>query len=218
MKRYFIGMIVLLIIGAVICGGGAMMYSQSDNRIFEKDLEYTEKEYVAQSQINAIDFSLSGNYNFILQKGDNCSISYSESEISQITVSETDGILKLREKIKWTKIISSWYHKQPKTDLILTLPEYVVLSMRCHFSGMVTLDLPEWEFGNIDMKISGAATIASNTFIKANDVNFDVSGTCSANIKGELDNLDVKVSGASEMAFDGSAQSINMKSSGATTF
>lgn len=218
MKKYFISMIVLFIIGAIICGGGAIMYAQSDNKIFDKDLEYTQKEYVAESQINAIDFSLSGAYNFILQRGETCSVSYFESEIAQITVTEEGGTLKMKEKIDWKSTITRWHNKQHKTDLILTLPENGALSMKCHFSGAVTMALPEWEYGEIDMKLSGATTMTTESSIKAGKVTLDISGYCSAGIKGELESLDLKVSGTSDMVFDGSTNVINMKSSGATNF
>ena len=218
MKKYLISMIVLLVIGAIICGGGAIVYAQSDNRIFEKDLEYTQKEYVAESEINAIDFSLMGAYNFILQRGDTCSVSYYESEISHFTVLEEEGTLKMQEKYEWKNTITKWCNKQQKTDFILTVPEGVVLSMDCHFSGAVTLELPEWEYGDINMKLSGATTLSSESPIKADQLNFDVSGVLTASLKGEFDSINLKVSGSSSMTFDGSAKSIIMKSSGATNF
>ena len=218
MKKYLISMIALLIIGAIICGGGAIMYAQSDNKIFEKDLEYTQKEYVAESEINAIDFSLMGAYNFILQRGETCSVSYYESEISQFTVLEENGVLKMQEKYEWKNMITRWYSKQKKTDLVLTVPEDVVLSMDCHFSGAVALTLPEWEYGDINMRVSGATAISSESTIKAGKFNLNVSGAFSANLKGEFESIDLKGSGASDIVFDGSAQSINIKSSGATEF
>ncbi|MDE6758817.1 MAG: DUF2807 domain-containing protein [Clostridia bacterium] len=217
MKRILIGMVVLLIIGVAVCGAGFYMYKTSDNQIFNEPLEYTQMEYTSEEAVNAIEFSLSGDYNVIFKRGETCSLSYSQSEISNVTVAIENGVLKMEEKIDWKNRVKKWYCKRQKTDLILTLPEDVKLSMNCDFSEEVTLVLPDWEFGDIDMKLSGATHISTESEITAGNVSLNVSGYCSVDMKGEFQIIDVKASGAANMKINGSAQSFNLNSSGATS-
>ena len=99
MKKYFFSMVALLVLSAIVFGVGYVMYDRGDNKVFEQVLEYTDKEYTAESDVEKVDVSLIGDYNVILQRGENSSLNYSQSEISDITVTEEEGVLTLREKV-----------------------------------------------------------------------------------------------------------------------
>ncbi|MDE7337111.1 MAG: DUF2807 domain-containing protein, partial [Clostridia bacterium] len=217
MKKYFFSMVALLILGAIVFGAGYVLYDRSDNKVFGQYLEYSETEYAVQGEIEAIDFTLIGDYNIILQRGEISSLSYSQSEISDITVTEENGVLTLNEKIDWKKQVKKWYCRRQKTDLILTLPEENKITVKCNFASNVSIALPDWEFGDIDLKISGKTDVSSNS-LKAGDVNLDVSGFASVNLNGEFQNVFIKTSGMSEIELNGSANAIDIKSSGTMSF
>ena len=218
MKRILIGMIVLLIIGAAVFGVGVFIYKTGNNQIIGEPLTYVDKDFSTQNEIKEVNLSLSGCHNVILERGEECSLSYSQSEVANITISDEEGVLKMVEKRDWKPRLLQWYRKEQKNDLIVTLPENTKISLVCNFSEDVTLTLPQWEFGNISLKVSGVANVVSQSTLKGENVTLDISGFCSLDLNGEFSNFDVKTSGAAEMKINGSAQIFNLKSSGAVDF
>lgn len=213
MKKYFFSMVVLLVLSAIVFGVGYVMYDRGDNKVFEQVLEYTDKEYTAESDVEKVDVSLIGDYNVILQRGENSSLNYSQSEISDITVTEEEGVLTLREKVGWKKVVKNWYRKRKKTDLIITLPEDKIPSIRCFFSGEGKFDLPDGEYGDLEFVITGKADVSS-TAIKAKDVSINVSGFGRVNLAGEFQNVQIQCSGMTETNVNGSANIVDIKASG----
>ncbi|MDE6188705.1 MAG: DUF2807 domain-containing protein [Clostridia bacterium] len=218
MKKHIIITVVLLVIGIAMCAVGGVICGAGDGFAFKRDLEYTEHTFEAESDIKAIDFELKGNYNFIIQSGESCSLKYSESEISDISVVESNGALKVVEKTHWTNFIQSWFAKTQKTDLVLTVIEGTVLTMDCEFDGAVTMELPAWEYGNINFDVNGAAQIKTAGEIKTEDVEFDVSGYGELSMSGEFKDVEVATSGGSNVSLQGSATSLKISASGSSAF
>lgn len=218
MKKQIISTVIILVVGLVLCIGGGLMYRGAGGDAFAQSLEYTEYNYEAENQINTIDLEVSGDCNLILKRGESCEVEYSQSEISEISIKEEDGVLKFEENVQWRKNIFNWYKKRQKTDLTITVPEDTVLTLDCEFGGAVTATLPAWTYGNIDIEVSGAAEIKCDGQITADDVDVDVNGAAKLNLSGQFKSLNISTSGASVVNMDGKVDTLDLSASGSSTF
>ena len=103
------------------------------------DKKKDERVYAIQSNISAIDFQLINNYNFIVKSGKKSTLKYRQSETSQLVISEEDGVLQVKEEVEKKGV-------NPKTALILTLPNESVFAVKGSFDGSVDMILPN-KFG-----------------------------------------------------------------------
>lgn len=217
MKKFVVAMIVLVVIGAIIAGiGCAITFSKYGSGAFGKEINYTEHVFDSEQPFSTVSFDLRYSHKVSFVHGENYSVKYFDAEDFPITVSSQNGTLYLSEKRDtWHWWETFFFTKFITTDIVITVPEDVVLTLGGHFAGAVDVSLPAWEFGNITLEMSGATNI-EGLGVKTGNLSFDISGSSKIELAGDLGSIKVDASGASELDFSGSAQSVSLTASGSS--
>ena len=199
MKKFIhvIVLVVVLVVGAFVSLVGYGIYSRSDNKFFSKELEYTQVSQEFENTFNTIDLTLTGDHKLVLQQGEKFSVTYSESKFNDFSVEEKNGVLKLTESsdyIEWKKFL---FYKKKQTDVIVTVPQDSQIALKGNLMGVVSAELPDWQYTDIDLNICGSAKITA-PHINASKLAFNVTGV--ADIKLNCDTQTVTLQGIGSMA------------------
>lgn len=214
MKKFVISMVVIILLGAVLCGIGCAVYFTGDNRFFSVEVEYTEKNFTAEQGFNEINLNLHEAHNISFKNGDAYSVRYFDSELSDISVSSENNTLIVSEKgFNFKNWLQRLKYKFRTTDIEITVPADTALSIEGKISGSAIIKLPSWTFGTINLKISGAASLVG-TQLKTDNITVNASGAADINIGGEFKDIDLHASGASNVTLSGSASSLHSQASG----
>lgn len=202
MKKLAIAMTVILVIGIILVAIGCAVYFSSGLRFGSKEIEYTEKSFESEDSFSSIKLDLDDAHRVLFQRGEKCSVQYSESEFSNVTVSVANGVLSFDERGKnsWNWLERLIYNFKT-TDIVITVPDEINPNITGIFDGAVELSLPSWELGDIDLRVRGAANINGSDVV-AKNVNLNISGATNIQLTGKADLLKIHASGAVNMRCD----------------
>ncbi|MDE6550289.1 MAG: DUF2807 domain-containing protein [Clostridia bacterium] len=213
MKKFVLAMIIIVAVGALIAGVGCAVYFKGTSRLFTKDAEYAEKTFISSASFNEIDMNLRSGHRLILQRGEDYSLTYSDSLLTTFSVAVQGGKLRINETASSMK----WWHrvmyKEQTTDIILTVPEETILSLRGTISGSLSAELPDWEYGDFDLDISGSTELKAAN-ITAKSIAITASGSAKFGARGTFQDISVRASGSADIELSGVANSLSAKVSG----
>lgn len=214
MKKFTITMVVLIFVGALVSGIGCAVYFGGGTKFFAEDVEYVAHAYIAEQAFHTFDFSLKTSHNVSFVQGDEFSVKYSDCEQSPINISVSDGKVTMSEQgIDWKQWWKQLRYRYKSTDVIITVPEGTVLTLQGTVDGSANVELPDWNFGRIDLRLRGSANL-KGTGVKTQDVNFQVAGSANVNMSGEFKKVSVDASGSARVALTGNAESMKTYASG----
>ncbi len=216
MRKFVVAMIILIVIGAVVAGiGAAIFFSQyGSDGAFGKEIDYTEHVFDAEQPFSNVSFNLKYAHKISFVRGENYSVRYSDAENFPVTVSSSNGTLTIaenRDKSFWWDLFG--FKWGTTTEMVITVPEDVVLSLGGTLSGASAINLPSWEFGSVNLKMSGATNIKGYG-VKTGNLTFDISGATKIELSGVVGDIKVDASGSAELDFAGTAQSLSLSASG----
>lgn len=208
MKKFVIAMVIIILVGCVSTGVGCAVYFTGDNRFFKEDLVYTENTFVSEQEFDTVYFDIKNAHNIIFKRGDCYSVRYSESQFSDVNVTVENGTLKVSEN---GEIWKHWWdrlrYRRCATELEITVPENVALSLNGLVAGYVKVELPAWQFGNINLNCKGAADFTGNG-VQIAKIDVSVAGAADFDLNGVFGDIKLTASGAADLALSGTAKSI----------
>ena len=219
MKKFVIGMVVLLVVGLAVGGVGWGVYLRSDNRFGSKEIEYTRHETdLTQTPFDSIDFELAGMHNFTVCIGETYGIAYSDSEFNSFTVGAADGVLRIKEKVRYTKWYEMLFYKHRVTDIVVTVPSAPESwgTFVGKISGATQLTLPGGSYDSIALQVSGSSEIVCDGAILARDIRLDVSGSSEVRMEATADTASLTTSGSSAIDLRGDVRDLKVTNSGST--
>lgn len=213
MRKFIVAMIILIVIGAIICGVGCAIVFTKYDGAFGKEINYTEHVFDSEQAFTTVSFNLKYAHKISFVRGEKYSVKYSDAEDFPTTVSSQNGTLTISESKNWSWWENFIFKHLTTTDIVITVPDEVELSLGGHFSGASEVYLPSWEFGTINLKISGATSFKGYG-VKTGNLDFDISGASKIELNGELGSVKVELSGATKLDLSGTAPSLSLHASG----
>lgn len=214
MKKFMIAMIVILAVGALLIGVGCAVYFSGDNKFHSVDPNYVESTYVAEQGFNDVNLNFKGWHQVTFKHGDAFSVRYFNSDLSTFSIKNENGTLTVSEDyVKTLNWLDRLKFNIRKTDVEITVTNETVLSLGGEISGSTDVNLPDWNFSGINLKVSGSANLRGAN-LKIGEVKLDVAGSADVNIGGEFKVLNFKASGSADINVSGKADSLTVNSSG----
>ncbi len=215
MKKFVIAMAVIILIGAVLSGIGCAVFFSSD--FSAENIEYFEKFYETEEPVTELDLRIENAHKVVLQRGEKCSVKYFDSTLSEFSTSAENGKLILSEsEWNWKNWLRRIFCKLQTTEIIITVTEGVTLNINGTLNGATEMELPSWEYGNINLDVRGASNITAKG-ISASNIFFNVSGAANLELSGRADSFIADTSGATNMVCNGlTCPSIDLRVSGST--
>lgn len=213
MRKFVVAMIILAVIGAILAGIGCAIVFGKYGGAFGKEIDYAEHVFDSEQAFSTVNFSLRHPHKISFVRGENYSVKYSDAEDFPMTVSSSNGTLTVSESRDGWFWWESLFFKLAATDIVITIPDDVVLSIGGTLSGASEITLPSWEFGTVNLKISGATAFKGHG-VKTGSLTFDISGVSKIELDGELGSVKVDLSGAAEFDLSGTAPSLAVSASG----
>jgi len=197
MKKFAIAMAVIFLIGAVLSGIGCAVFFSSD--FSAEKIEYFERFYETEETVTELDLRIENTHKVILQRGEKCSVKYFDSSLTEFSASAQGGKLIVAEsRWSWKNWLKRIFCRLQTTDVIITVTEDVKLNINGTFSGATEIELPSWEYGNINLDLRGASNIVAED-ITADNISLNVSGAANMELSGKANTLRTDASGAMNM-------------------
>lgn len=201
MKKFVAAMVIIIIVGAILAGVGCAVFFTSDFRT--EPIEYTEGFFETETECTKLDFELADMHNVVLERGEKWSVKYFDSTVSKFSVSAQNGSLVVTEKNNgvrgWLKHL---FFKTESTDVVVTVPEGELIDITGEINGSATVNLPDWNYGNMNITVHGASTVNASG-ITAKSISVDVSGAAKLVLSGSADKLRAHASGSVKMDCNG---------------
>lgn len=196
MKKFVIAMVVIILLGAVLTGIGCAVFFSSDWRLDSGNVEYYEKSFETEDAFSTIDLRLGNAHNVTLQRGEQCSVKYFDTNYTEFTISVQNRALVISENgWSWKNWLQRLFYKFRSTDVIITVPDGVKVEIVGSLKGAVNLNLPSWEYGNIDLEVSGVSTIVA-TDVNASSIALEVAGSATMTLSGKTNSVKINASGS----------------------
>lgn len=216
MKKFIIAMAVILLVGGILSGIGCVVYFNGNQKLNFENPEYVENVFVAESAFDSVELDFNEPHTLKFERGDTYSVKYSTNQYSDTTVSAAEGKLRFQEKPwNWKTWIHRLFCRFSTTEVVITVPRDVVLTIDANIGGASDITLPSWQYGNIDMDIHGAACVTGDS-IEASDINISISGGAKIDLTGNMKNIRIDSSGSSDISLAGKAKELRVYASGSS--
>ena len=217
MKKFAIAMVIIILVGVVITGiGCAVFFTSGFDAI---DVEYKEAQlFETDEEISSLNLKLRNAHKIVLERGEKCTVKYIDTSVTSFSISAANGKLNISESDwSWKNWLKRIFYRFKSTEVVITVPENTVLDITGDLAGATDATLPAWQYGNINLEVSGAAKIDA-TDITADAISLDVSGSTYLSISsGTVNSLKMRASGSVEMNCNGlECPSVDIRSSGSS--
>ena len=213
LKIFLIVMLIMVLVGAVVVGIGCAVFFGS-GRAEARKLNYTEGYVECEIMPDTVDLDIGGAHEVVLQRGEKTSVKYYDSELSKFSVTESGNTLRIAERRQDWSWWKDLFYKEETTQVVITVPENAKFELKGDVSGALKMELPAWEYRDINFSISGAGNINGSNLVTG-DVTIRVSGASNANLSGQFGKMNLRSSGASNYKIAGVASELRAITSGA---
>ncbi len=216
MKKFVIAMAIVLLIGGIMSGAGCAVYFKGDQQMAFKKLEYTEQVFVAEAAFDSLRLDFYEPHSLKFERGEGYGVRYSVNQYSDTAVSVEDGKLCFKERRwSWKNWIQRLFCRFNTTEVVVTVPDDVVLAIDANIRGASDISLPSWQYGDIDLDVSGAAVVGGENIV-ASDIKVSVSGGATVKLNGSMKKVCIDCSGAADIGLSGKADELRVYASGSS--
>lgn len=194
MKKYIALLLIVLVFGTMLGGVGYFLYRRSDNKLFSKEIAYTEQSYECEEEISEVKLNLQGRHNLKIEEGEGYGIKYFVSEFNSAEVKVQEGAFIFDEETADIKGVKMLFYKYEPTDVVLTVPAGA--TPKLNITSMGTLDITEqvWRVDVLNLRAYGLINIDAE-IISSGSVSFDFNGIVNMNVNSNSERFEVHNNG-----------------------